>query len=129
MMTKEYYQSLMSVIEYIEAGHSEISCDKGTELSGDYWPRIFRLFQSERVGVGLGGGDFHVTQPQYLNPIYADCLHAIEEIEKRDADRELANEAKRTSMKYARRAYWISIIAIVIAAASLIWQIFIRVTA
>lgn len=129
MMTKEYCQSLMSVIEYVEAGHSEISCGKGTELSGDYWPRIFRLFQSERVGVGLSGGDFHVTQPQYLNPIYADCLHAIEEIEKRDADRELGNAATKSNMKYARRAYWISIIAIVIAAASLAWQILIRATA
>ena len=94
METKEFYQSLMAVIEYIAAGHSEVTCEKGEELSGEYWPRIYRLFSNEHVGVGISGGDFHITQPQYLSPIYADCGHALEEIGKREADRQLDNRVK-----------------------------------
>lgn len=37
MESKEYFQSLMSVIEYVASGHSEITCEKGTELSCEYW--------------------------------------------------------------------------------------------
>lgn len=123
METKEFYRSLMSVIEYVGDGHSEITCEQGEELAGEYWPRIFRLFKEEHIGFGAGGGDFHVTQPQYLSPIYADCGHALEEIGKREADRNLDNKVKESNMKYARRAFWISIGALIVAATSLIWQI------
>lgn len=127
-MTKEYYQALMSVIEYVGEGHYEITRKKGEELAGEYWPRIFRLFKNERIGVAISDGSFDITQPQYLSPIYADCVHAIEEIGKREEDRRLANEAHATDIKYAHKAYWISIAAIGIAAASLAWQIFTQVT-
>ena len=123
METKEFYQSLMAVIEYIAAGHSEVTCEKGEELSGEYWPRIYRLFSNEHVGVGISGGDFHITQPQYLSPIYADCGHALEEIGKREADRLLDNRVKESNIKYARRAFWISVGALIVAATSLVWQL------
>ena len=123
METKEFYQSLMTVIEYIAAGHSEVTCEKGEELSGEYWPRIHRLFSNEHVGVGISGGDFHITQPQYLSPIYADCGHALEEIGKREADRQLDNRVKESNIKYARRAFWISVGALIVAATSLVWQL------
>ena len=123
METKEFYRSLMAVIEYIAAGHSEVTCEKGEELSGEYWPRIYRLFSNEHVGVGISGGDFHITQPQYLSPIYADCGHALEEIGKREADRQLDNRVKESNIKYARRAFWISVGALIVAATSLVWQL------
>lgn len=96
---------------------------KGEELSGEYWPRIYRLFSNEHVGVGISGGDFHITQPQYLSPIYADCGHALEEIGKREADRQLDNRVKESNIKYARRAFWISVGALIVAATSLVWQL------
>lgn len=124
METKEFYQSLMAVIEYIAAGHSEVTCEKGEELSGEYWPRIYRLFSNEHVGVGISGGDFHITQPQYLSPIHTDCGHALEEIGKREADdRQLDNRVKESNIKYARRAFWISVGALIVAATSLVWQL------
>ena len=124
METKEYYHSFMTVIKYLMAGHNEISREKGEELSGEYWTRIFKVLQNEHVGIGLNGGYFCVTQAQYLNLLYADCVNAIEEIEKREADRKLDNDMKKSNMKYARKAYWISIAALVVAAASLVCQIF-----
>lgn len=128
LKTKEYYQSLMRVIEYVKEGNTDITCEKCTELSGDYWPQIYRLFKDEHIGVAISGGDFDVTQPQYLSPLYAECQNAIEEIGKREEDRRLANEANATDIKYAHKAYWISIAAIGIAAASLAWQIFTQAT-
>ncbi|MFQ8804093.1 MAG: hypothetical protein ACLR8Y_01910 [Alistipes indistinctus] len=117
-MTKEYYQSLMSVIEYVGEGHYEIAREKGEELAGEYWPRIFRLFKDERIGVAISDGSFDITQPQFLSSIYADCVHAIEDIEKREADRALANKSTEAHMKYTRIALWLSAIAILMSVAS-----------
>lgn len=123
MDTKEYYQALMAVIEYVGKGHREISCDKGTELAGNYWPRICQLLRNEKIATIFASGDLCITRPQYLNPIHADCIHAIAEIAKKDADRDLDNKAKESNMRYARRAFWISIGALIVAATSLVWQI------
>lgn len=115
METKEFYQALMTVIEYVADGHTKISCEKGTKLADGYWPRIFQYLQNEKIGVCMSGGDFHITQGQYLNPIYADCGHALEEIEKLEEDRALDNAVKRSNIKYAHRAFWISIGALIVA--------------
>lgn len=127
METKEYYQSLMAVIEYVAAGHKEISRAKGEELAGNYWARIYRLFKEECIGVPISGGDFDITQGQYLNPIYEDCIHALEEIKKHEADRNLDNAVKLSNIKYAKSAYRISIISIAVAAIALAWQIIIQI--
>ncbi len=123
MESKEYYQSFIAVIDYAAEGHSTITLEKGEELAGNYWPRIYRVLCDNKVGVGISGGEFDITQGQYMNPIYADCIHALEAIERREADRALDNAVKRSSIKYAKRAYWISIGALFVAACSLIWQV------
>lgn len=123
MESKEYYQSIMSVIEYLIDGHKDITYEKATDLSGEYWPRIYDLLCGNHIGVGISGGCFHVTNPQYLNPIHADCMHALDEIAKQEADRELANKAHETDIRYARKAYWVSWVAIAVAVLSLAWQI------
>lgn len=123
METKEYYQSLMAVIDYVAEGHTDISKEKGEELSGRYWPRIYELFSTEKIGVPISGGEFDVTRGQYLNPIYEDCIHAIKELDEREADRKLDRASKYAGIKYARAAFWISIGALLVAAASLVWQI------
>lgn len=128
METKEYYRAFMAVIEYVSSGSREIPCSEGERLAGEYWPRIFRAMQREHIGTGSGGGDFFISQPQYLTPIYADCTHAIREIEKMEEDRALDNLAKETDMKYARKAYWISLAALTVAASSLAWQVITRLT-
>lgn len=123
MKSKEYYQSFIAVINYAAEGHRTITLEKGEELAGNYRPRIYRVLCENKVGVGISGGEFDITQGQYMNPIYADCIHALEEIEKREADRELDNAVKRSNIRYAKRAYWISIGALIVAAFTLLWQI------
>lgn len=124
MESKEYYQSFILVINYATEGHRRITLEKGEELAGNYWPRIYRVLCENKVGIGISGGNFNITQGQYMNPIYADCIHALEVIEKREADRELDNAVKRSNIRYAKRAYWISIGALIVAALSFLWQIY-----
>ena len=124
MESKEYYQSFISVIKYAAEGHGTITLEKGEELAGNYWPRIYSVLCENKVGIGMSNGNFSITQGQYMNPIYADCVHAIEEIEKREADRELDNAVKRSNIRYAKRAYRISIGALIVSALSFLWQIY-----
>lgn len=123
METKEYYESFISVIEYVANGNSEITLETGEELAGNYWPRIYQVMKENKIGFGYIGGGFQITQGQYLNPIYADCQHALDEIAQKEADRELDRASKYAGIKYARFAFWISIGALLVAIASLVWQI------
>lgn len=123
MESKEYYQSFISVINYVADGHRVITLEKGEELAGNYWPRIYLALKENKIGVGMSGGQFDITQAQYLNPIYEDCTHALEEIEKREADRKLDRASKYAGIKYARFAFWISVSALLVSLASLVWQI------
>lgn len=123
METKEYYESFISVIDYVAQGNTIITLEKGEELAGNYWPRIYRVLKEEKAGVPISGGQFNITQGQYLNPIYEDCQHALEEIAKQETDRELDRASKYAGIKYARFSLFVSICALAVALAALIWQI------
>lgn len=123
METKEYYESFISVIDFVAKGNTTITLENGEELAGNYWPRIYRVLKEEKVGIPITGGEFIITQGQYLNPIYEDCQHALEEIAKQDTDRDLDRASKYAGIKYARFAFWISIGALIVAVLSLAWQI------
>lgn len=123
MDTKEYYQSFISIINYVAEGNNTITCEKGEELAGNYWPRIYKVLNEKKLGTAISGGTFIITQGQYLNPIYEDCIHSIKELEKQESDRDLDNKAKRINIKYAKRAFWISIIALLVGFITLAWQI------
>ena len=123
METKEYYESFISVIDFVAKGNTTITLENGEELAGNYWPRIYRVLKEEKVGIPITGGEFIVTQGQYLNPIYEDCQNALEDIAKQEEDRELDRASKYAGIKYARFAFWISIGALIVAVLSLAWQI------
>lgn len=123
METKEYYQAFISIIDYVNNENNTITCEKGEELAGNYWPRIYEFLYEKRIGVASSGGDIFITQSQYLSSIYEDCLHSIKEIENQEYDRNLDNKAKKYNIKYAKRAFWISIIALLVGIVTLAWQI------
>ena len=127
METKEYYQSLIAVIRYVSNGNTEITYEKGVELAGNYWPRICRLLKAERTGVSISGGEFHVTRGVYLNPIYEDCKHSLEELERQEADRELDRASKYAGIKYSKKAYHLSIVSLIVAACALLWQVIVQI--
>lgn len=123
METKEYYESFISVIEFVAKGNNVITLADGEELAGNYWPRIYNVLKEERTGVAIVGGEFHVTRGHLLNPIYEDCKHALAELERHEEDRCLDRASKYSGIKYARRAYWISIVSLGVAACALLWQV------
>lgn len=123
MGTKEYYKSLMAVIEYVGNGHRDIAREKGQELSGRYWPRIYETMKNLKIGSGDDAGCFYVTKPQRLDPLYEDCIHAIKELEEAEMDRALDRASKYAGIKYARFAFVVSLIALAVSLATLVWQV------
>lgn len=123
MRQKEYYEAFLSVIEFITSGNNAITMDEGERIAGDYWPRIYHVLKEEKVGVTQLGGVFHITQPDNVKPLRADCRYALEEIAQYGADRDFEKFVKEFNMKYAKMAYNVSLASISIAAIALIWQI------
>lgn len=121
--SKEFYQSVIRVIEYISEGNRSILCEKGEELAGNYWPAVVVLFKEHHAVSVMEGGDIHVTQWQYLNPIYEDCKNHVRFIEKAEADRELANREKIENITYGRKGYRLSRIAILLSAIAILVEI------
>lgn len=117
MKSKEYYQALVDIFEYACNNDCQmIDIEIASSICGLYWPNIRRDFVNAGAGVPLSGGGMSLTQPQYLNPLYADALAALEEIEKIEADRELDNLEKRENIRYGRLGYRISLAALILSA-------------
>lgn len=121
--TKEYHKAVMDVIRYISGGNSYITFDEGERLAGDYWPTVREAFFEAKAAIGLSNGDISITQGHQLNPLYSDSEAAIEHLEKMEADRELDNRFKDENIKYGRKGYRISIVAIILSIISLIVSI------
>lgn len=80
--TKEFYQCVIRVIDYIKQGHRSVYCDKGEELAGNYWPDVVKLFREKKAVTVDEGGDIFLTQGHYLNPLYESSKDHIKEIER-----------------------------------------------
>ena len=129
METKEYYKAFLSVIDYLDSNSLwEISADKGFEIAGDYWPKIFEEIKTRKIGYDVIGAGIHLSAPHKLRPLRADFRNAVEEIERQERDRLLDNASKYSGIKYARRSFVISVIALISAIGSLVWQIIISIT-
>ena len=121
--SKEFYQSVIRVIEYIADGNKAVSCEKGEELAGTYWPAVVNLFKEHHSVCVLIGGSIHVTQGQYLNPLYEDCKNHLKRIDEIEYDRNLANEESVCNIKYGRKGYRISIFAIIISSVAILLEL------
>lgn len=121
--TKEYYKAVIDVIKYISEGNSYVTLKDGERLAGNYWPSVRDAFSEVKAVVELSNGDISVTQGHLLNPLYSDSEAAIERLEKMESDRELDNRYKEENIKYGRKGYRISIVAIILSVASIIVSI------
>lgn len=121
--TKEYYKAVIDVIKYISEGNSYVTLKDGERLAGNYWPSVRDAFSEAKAVVEFSNGDISVTQGHLLNPLYSDSEAAIERLEKMESDRELDNRYKEENIKYGRKGYRISIVAIILSVASIIVSI------
>ena len=124
MEPKEYYLAVIAIIDFVFEGNETVAAEKGVDLAGSYWPRIFSEFSSLKLGVPISNGDFRFTRTVFLAPVREDCMHALEEIAKREEDRDLDNKSKNASIKQSQRAFVISVIAIIVSVLTFILQVF-----
>ena len=122
MEPKEYYLAVIAVIDFVFEGNETVTAEKGVELAGAYWPRIFSEFSSRKLGVPISNGDFCFTRTAFLAPIREDCMHSIEEIERKNADRTLEHKYKNTSIWQAKLSLVISFIALIVSIIALCKQ-------
>jgi len=124
MYPKEYYQACLKVISHvIEDGNTSVTLEKGMELAGDYWPRIYGELREMKACSGVNTWGLLVTNPKLLLPLRADCRFTIAMIERTEADRNLDMESKVSAMQEAKFARWLSIVAILISLATFINQV------
>lgn len=123
MESKEYYQSLLAVVEFILNGNDDIIEKRGTLLAGAYWYRVSRYIAGLNAGFVMSDNSMHITDSKVLESVREDCIHAIKRIDSQDADRKIDNDTKILNTKFARIALWLSGIAILMSVASLTWQI------
>ena len=113
--SKEFYESLIRVIDYLKPNVWNIEPEKGGELAGNYWPEIGRMLKEDYNAGLFEYGNFRITRREKLPPLREDCKHIIEEFNKADYDRNLANMESEENIKYGRKGYRISIIALIIS--------------
>ena len=112
MESKEYYQSLLAVVEFILNGNDDIIEKRGTLLAGAYWHRISRYIAGLNAGFVMPDNSIHITDRGCLKSVREDCIHAIKRIDSQDADRKIDNDTKILNTKFARIALFIEMEAI-----------------
>lgn len=124
--SKEFYQSVIRVIDYLNPYAKEVwevSPEKGQELAGDYWPEIGRMFKEDFHLGWFEYGRFHINDRPQLAPIREDCKHIIEAIDKTEQDRLLANEESVCNIRYGKKGFRISIVAIIISGIAILLEL------
>lgn len=114
--SKEFYQSVVRVIDYLNDGHDEVPKDKGHELAGNYWREIGKLFADNTPCSFFEYGRFSINHSEDLGPIYENCKHLLKSIDKAEHDRKLNNRGIKV-------AIWSAILGLIVSFCSLIWTI------
>jgi len=121
--SKEFYERVIRVIDYVNDGHCEVSKEMGIELAGNYWNKIGELLASETKYSYFEFGNFNINKPDALAPILEDCKHVIADMENAEYDRNLANKESRCNIKYGKYGLYTAIVAIVISLVALALEI------
>lgn len=124
--SKEFYESVIRVIDYLGPYSKDVwnvTPDKGQELAGDYWPEIGRMFKEDYHLGWFDHGQFRINNRPQLAPLRKDCEHEIEKIDKAEQDRLLSNEESVCNIKYGRKGFRISIVAIIISGIAILLEL------
>ena len=113
--SKEFYQRLVKVIEYLLNVDRSIDNDKGKEIAGENWGDIIDFFRNHRGVYFFSHNYIGVKDREKLISLLAECKSKIADIDKSEYDRELANLESRENIKYGRKGYRIAIAALVIS--------------
>lgn len=121
--SKEFYESVIRVIEFANSHRGNVGQNAGTKIAGAYWTEVGR-YLSEEINAGwFTNGLFRTTRPERLPAVVEGCKHTIETMEKAEHDRNLANEESVCNIKYGRKGYRLSIIAIIISGIAILLEL------
>lgn len=114
--SKEFYQKLIKVIEYLLNVDRSINNDKGREIAGDYWGDIVNFFRNHRGGYIYSRNYIGVKDREALESLLSECRNHVADIEKTEKDRQLNNKGIKV-------AIWCGIGGLVVAIISLVFSI------
>lgn len=91
--SKEFYKSVIRVVDYIRSGNQDVTLGKGEELAGSYWFAVAELLAELRVASFFRSGDLSVRNRERLPSLYEDCRYTL-------LSREKEEEAWKTDQRY-----------------------------
>lgn len=122
----DYYSALLNVLSY-SLEHDEIEEIVGFQLAGDYWINIIIELTTLEVGK-KDYNNFLVRQNKAaINSYIAFVNDTIGSIIKAEEDRELSNQEKRDNIKYGRKAYRLSWVAIAVSIVAVLSEMLITI--
>ena len=120
-MNKEYVQERITVL--FSLIQNELLEEKdGKRIALSYWGIIKEELTSHKIATSLAGA-IQLSNKNKALSLIEKSKTELETIQNRDYDRQLDNASKKSSMRYARRSYIISIISIIIASISIVLQL------
>lgn len=121
--TREYLESVLRVVDGIFAEDSEVITDeRHWHYGGIYWGTI--TDELRRLGLlYFDGDDWRISGFQALRLYRIDVQTELDAIIKAEYDRKLANDEKIENMKYGKKAYKLSKIAIWLSAIAILVEI------
>lgn len=121
--SKEFYESVIRVIEHANDHKGNVGRATGTVLAGAYWTEVGRYLSEEIHAGWFTNGLFQTTRPERLPAVVEDCKHIVETMEQAEYDRNLANEESVCNIKYGRKGFRISIVAIIISGIAILLEL------
>lgn len=120
-MDELFVRQLEEANAYLDDNHS-ISEKECLEMYGSNGYDIYKELKRIGAGKNIGYGDLQRTKKasELRKSNYFKCLAM--EIRQKEYDAELDRETKRVSICYTKRAYAISIIALILSAISIVLQ-------
>lgn len=121
--SKEFYESVIRIIDYLNEGNNEVTKAKGHELAGNYWREIGKLLASKTSSSFFEYEVFSICHTEDLGPLYEDCKHFISEMENAEHDRNITNEESICNIKYGKKGYRLSVIAIIVSVIAILLEL------
>ena len=122
--TIEYCVAALKVYSAIlDDGKTHFTYDEGKSLAGIYWMNIVKEMVESKVGYS-DYGEFNATITSQLLPLRGSVNDLLKKLQEDAEDRELSNKEKRENIKYGRKGYRLSIVAIIISLVTLLFEFY-----
>jgi len=119
----DYCNSVLKVLSAIlNDGKTEFSFAEGMQIDGMYWKSIVREMVEAKAGYS-DYGNFKATVTANLLEMRAEVTALRDRLLVEEFDRKLANEESVCNIKYGRKGYRISIVAIIVSSAAILLEL------